>query len=141
MSNTIVSDHPFTPEEQERLRVLAGLIVPASAEYNVPGADEEPVFADILQSAVAQQAEIKAALAFAGNLDGPLEDNVPLLQTSEVVAPVVVLVMQCYYRADAVLVSLGMEPRPPYPQGYEVEQGDWSMLETVQQRGKIWRDA
>ena len=103
MSNTIVSDHPFTPEEQERLRVLAGLIVPASAEYNVPGADEEPVFADILQSAVAQQAEIKAALAFAGNLDGPLEDNVPLLQTSEVVAPVVVLVMQCYYRADAVL--------------------------------------
>ena len=141
MSNTIASDHPFTPEEQKLLRTLAGLIIPASEAYSVPGADEDPIFADILGSAVAQQKEIKAALDFAGTLDGPLEDHIETLQMSEVVAPVVVLVMQCYYRADAVLVSLGMEPRPPYPLGYEVEQGDWSMLEPVQQRGKIWRDA
>jgi len=51
------------------------------------------------------------------------------------------LVMQCYYRDDRVMESLGMEPRPPFPEGFEVEEGDWSMLEPVQRRGKIWRDA
>ncbi len=140
MQDTIASDHPLTPEEQALLRTLAGLIVPASEEFNVPGADDPTIFTDILQSAVAQQAEVKAALEYAAGLDAPLADHVETLQMSEVVAPVVALVMQCYYRADAVLVSLGMEPRPPYPEGYEVEQGDWSMLEAVQQRGKIWRD-
>ncbi len=140
MTSTIASDHPFTKNQQDLLRSLAGLIVPASEEYDVPGADEEPIFADILSSALKQEAEIKVALEFADALGGSLADNVPALQASEVFAPVVVLVMQCYYRDDRVLVSLGMEPRPPYPQGYEVEQGDWSLLEPVQQRGKIWRD-
>ncbi|MGH7054344.1 MAG: hypothetical protein ACREFK_16060 [Stellaceae bacterium] len=27
--------------------------------------------------------------------------------------------------------SLGMEPRPPYPKGFEVESGDWSLLDPV----------
>ena len=141
MSSIIASDQPFSEEDQALLRQLAGLIIPASVEYDAPGADEEPVFSDILTSAVSQQTEIRAALDFAAAIDGALEDNIPMLQMSEVFAPVVVLVMQCYYRADPVLVSLGMEPRPPYPQGFEIEEGDWSLLEPVQQRGKIWRDA
>ncbi len=140
MSATIASDHPFSQAEQQLLRTLAGLIVPASSEYDVPGADEEPIFSDILASAVKQRGEIQAALEFAAALEGTLEGNVPVLQASEIFAPVVVLVMQCYYRADRVLVSLGMEPRPPYPQGFEVEEGDWSLLERVQQRGRIWRE-
>ena len=141
MSTTIASDHPFSPQQQQLLRELAGLIVPASSVYDVPGADEEPIFGDILASAVKQRAEIHAALEFTATLEGALEDNVAVLQASEVLAPVVVLVMQCYYRADQVLVSLGMEARPPYPQGFEVEEGDWSLLERVQQRGRIWREA
>ena len=38
--------------------------------------------------------------------------------------------------------SLGLEPRPPYPQGYEVEAGDYdSLLEPVRARGRLWRQA
>ena len=44
------------------------------------------------------------------------------------------------YRDDRVLRSLGMEPRPPFPKGFEVEQGDWSLLEPVKRRGKLYRE-
>ena len=47
LSTTIASDHPFSPEEQQLLRSLAGLIVPASAEHAVPGADEEPIISNV----------------------------------------------------------------------------------------------
>jgi hypothetical protein len=35
--------------------------------------------------------------------------------------------------------SLGMEARPPFPQGYEVPEGDWSMLDPVRARGSIYK--
>src|SRR6516162_1999713 len=43
--------------------------------------------------------------------------------------------------ADRVMRSLGLEPRPPYPKGFEVEQGDWSLLDPVRARPKLYRDA
>ena len=36
--------------------------------------------------------------------------------------------MLCYYRDDRVMVSLGLEARPPFPKGHVLEQGDWSLL-------------
>jgi hypothetical protein len=39
-----------------------------------------------------------------------------------------------------VLRSLGMEPRPPFPKGHVVEQGDWSLLDAVRNRKPLWRD-
>jgi hypothetical protein len=35
--------------------------------------------------------------------------------------------------------SLGMEPRAPFPKGFEVEQGDWSLLDPVRARPKLYR--
>jgi hypothetical protein len=37
--------------------------------------------------------------------------------------------------------SLGMEPRPPFPLGFAVEDGDWSLLEAVRARPQLYRDA
>jgi hypothetical protein len=34
-----------------------------------------------------------------------------------------------------------MEPRPPFPEGFEVEEGDWSLLDPVRARPKLYRDA
>ena len=51
------------------------------------------------------------------------------------------LVTQCYYRDDRVMQSLGMELRPPMPDGYKVDQGDWSLLEQVQKRQPFHRPA
>jgi hypothetical protein len=51
------------------------------------------------------------------------------------------IVLQCYYRDDRVVRSLGMEPRPPFPKGFDVDQGDWSLLDPVRARPKLYRDA
>ena len=37
--------------------------------------------------------------------------------------------------------SLEMEARAPFPKGFEVEAGDWSLLDPVRARSPIWRDA
>ena len=49
-------------------------------------------------------------------------------------------VLQCYYRDDRVMRALGLEPRPPYPKGHVLEQGDWSRLDAVRGRPRMWRD-
>ena len=50
------------------------------------------------------------------------------------------LVIQCYYQQDDVLEAIGLEARPPFPQGYLLEEGDLTLLEPVYLRGKIYRD-
>lgn len=141
MTDTIATDNPFTPEERTILQTLAGMIIPPSSAYQVPGADDELIFADILNTARASEDEVRKALAFAQSIDKPLQRATAELQGSPQLTPIVAIVMQCYYRDDRVMESLNMEARPPFPKGYEVPQGDWSILEPVQQRGKIWRDA
>ena len=141
MTDTIATDNPFTPQERTILQTLAGMIIPPSSAYQVPGADDDLIFADILNTARANENEVRAALAFAKSIDKPLQSATVELQGSPELNPVVTIVMQCYYRDDRVMESLNMEARPPFPKGFEVPQGDWSILEPVQQRGKIWRDA
>ena len=59
MSNTIATDSLFSSEERDALYMLVGMIVPASATYGVPGADDEVIFADILDSARANEGQIR----------------------------------------------------------------------------------
>ena len=116
------------------------MIVSASTEFGVPGADDELIFADILRSAREVEAPVRAALQLAANVSVELSQASAELEGHSEMAPFVSLVMQCYYRDDRVMEALGMEARAPFPLGYEVPEGDWSMLEAVQARGKIWRD-
>jgi len=50
------------------------------------------------------------------------------------------IIVQCYYRDDRVMQSLGLEARPPFPKGFEVEQGDWSLLDPVRARPRLYRE-
>ena len=54
-------------------------------------------------------------------------------------AALVRVVLLCYYRDDRVMGSLGLEPRPPFPRGHVVEQGDWSLLDLVRKRVPMYR--
>ena len=65
----------------------------------------------------------------------------PLLWFNTGVLVLSSVILQCYYRDDRVMRSLGMEPRPPFPNGHEVEQGDWSLLDPVRKRPKLYREA
>lgn len=148
--DAIATDRPLTPNEQRALRGLAGMMIPASAEYGLPGADDDAIFGDILTTLVRSAASVREALqlldTLAGRPFGEIDasaqrDAAELFRASgsPLVQTVVTLVVQSYYRDDRVMRSLGMEPRPPFPRGFELEEGDWSLLDPVRARPKMYR--
>jgi hypothetical protein len=44
-----------------------------------------------------------------------------------------------YYQQPQVIAGIGLEARPPFPKGHELEPGDFSLLDAVRSRGPIWR--
>jgi len=147
-----MSDQTLTEAEIADLRCLAGMIIPASAKYGVPGADDDTIFSDIVNSIGRDRDDVRAALArlralAAGPfvaLDSARRGEVAAKLRAEGGAPVGVLsriVLLCYYRDDRVMVSLGLEARPPFPKGHVLEQGDWSLLDPVRARKPFWRPA
>jgi hypothetical protein len=140
----------LSAEQARDLRALAGMIIPPSAAYGVPGADDELIFKDILRSLERDHDDICRALAHLAALaGGAFADLSPERRTEVAVnfretggAPLTALVrvvLLCYYRDDRVMRSLGQEPRPPFPGGHVVEQGDWSLLEPVRARPRMYR--
>ncbi|HJO22950.1 MAG: gluconate 2-dehydrogenase subunit 3 family protein [Myxococcota bacterium] len=45
-----------------------------------------------------------------------------------------------YYRDPRVIEALGLEARPPYPEGYPLESGDLKLLDPVRARPRLFRD-
>jgi hypothetical protein len=141
----------LTPAELRDLRRLAGFMVPAAADYRVPSADDEAIFADIVRSLGRDRNAVRKALAMlremaAGDLSS-LDDAKAQAMAMTLLdrggSDMTALgraVLQCYYRDDRVLVALGLEPRPPFPKGHALKQGDWSLLDTVRRRPRMWRD-
>lgn len=151
MSAVTNPEAELTPAEARDLRRLAGFMVPASAEYDVPGADDEAVFADIVRSLARDRDPVRAALAMlreiaGGNfvdLDDAKAEAVAmtlLRHEGPMITALGRAVLQCYYRDDRVFRALGLEPRPPYPKGRALEQGDWSLIDAVRGRSRMWRD-
>src|SRR5260221_7666752 len=136
----------LTRTELRDLRRLAGFMVPASAEFGVPGADDRAIFADIVRSLGRDRDAVRAALAsvreIAGLDDATAEAAATMLvaRGSPVVTALGRAVLQCYYRDDRVLRSLGVEPQAPFPNGRVLEPGDWSLLDAVRGRPRMWRD-
>lgn len=150
----ISSDRGLSGAERELLRSFAGALIPASAEYGAPGADDEAIAADIVESATGSAGEVAPSLAALDALSRDRQgagfatlDAAGRLAVAEafrgahreLAAPLIALVAQCYYRDERVMASLGMEPRPPYPDGFELEQGDWSLLDPVRRRERLYR--
>jgi hypothetical protein len=147
----MTQDQTLTDDEQRLLRSAAGTMVPASAEFGVPGADDPAIFADILRSLGRDLGDVRNALAelrvaAAGSFDALDIDrrervvSLVLRNGSRAAAALSRAVVQCYYRDDRVVVALGLEPRPPFPLGHTLEQGDWSLLDAVRGRPRMWRD-
>ncbi len=140
-----MSDTGLTAAEIGDLRLLAGIMIPASKEFGVPGADDAGIFADILGSLGRDRGHVRTALERFADLCGagaPEQAAARLLdEAGPAVATLGRVILQCYYRDDRVIRSLGLEPRPPFPRGHILEQGDWSLLDPVRARPKLWRDA
>ena len=145
-----MKNHDLTAEQARDLRALAATIIPASGAYGVPGADDDKIFADILRSLERDRDDICRALAHLVTLSGGAFAELGPDRRMEVAAAfreaggapltaLVRVVLLCYYRDDRVMRSLGQEPRPPFPKGHVVEQGDWSLLDPVRARPPMYR--
>ena len=145
-----MTDPALTADETADLRCLAAMIIPASAKYGVPGADDAAIFADLLRSLGRDRDDIRAALGRARELaGGPLAGLAPAgrdalaqalqAEGGDKLAVLTRTVLLCYYRDDRVMLSLGLEARPPFPKGHVLEQGDWSLLDPVKARKPFWR--
>jgi hypothetical protein len=142
----------LSPAQSQDLRRIAGMMIPESDEFAVPGADDPTIFDDILRSLGRDLGDVQRALTRLAELSGGAFTELDETRQKQVAesflssgaADVAVLgrvILQCYYRDDRVIRSLGLEPRPPFPKGHTLEQGDWSLLDPVRARPKMWRDA
>jgi hypothetical protein len=145
------SEHTaLTADETRSLRCVARMMIPASSAFGVPGADDDVIFADIVSHIAQDAALVKQALQrLDASAEGTFADCNPALLARAVaslqeeggpaLAALTRVIVQCYYRDDRVMRSLGMEVRPPFPKGFEVEQGDWSLLDPVRSRAAFYR--
>ena len=146
------SDHGLTAVQRDDLRVIAGLMIPASVAYDVPGADDPAIQADILATLGRDARELRAALDHLASLAGEPLAALDADRRDAVIAQFRAtggtntatlsrVILQCYYRDDRVLRSLNLERRAPFPGGHQLEQGDWSLLDPVKARPPTWRRA
>ncbi len=152
ITTSSANDAGLTPAQRDDLRTIAGMMIPESAEYRVPGADDQRIQADIIATLGRDTARVREALDSLAQLAGkPLaaldaatrEAVVREFRASGGVAAATLarVILQCYYRDDRVLKSLNLELRPPFPLGHTLEQGDWSLLDPVKARPSMWRRA
>jgi hypothetical protein len=150
--HTTRTQSELSDAERQSLRCVVAHMIPASAEYGVPGADDDTIFADIVASLDRETDPVCQALARLDELCGRPFAAVAADQQCSVLdrfrkdnpalaAALIAATVRCYYRDDRIMRSLGMEPRPPFPKGFDVAQGDWSLLDPVRARGRVYRDA
>lgn len=140
----------LTPAQAADLCAIAGFIIPASMEFDVPGADDPRIQADIAATLGRDAPPVREALDTLARLAGaPFAALDPARREAvagelraaggAAVAALTRVVLQCYYRDDRVVRSLGLEPRAPYPKGHVLPDGDWSLLDPVRARPPSWR--
>ncbi len=149
------TDASLTPAQLETLRLVLNILVPPSADPRMPGAAEIPVLLGHIAEARTDLAAIRADLeqldraaiardgaAFASLQEARRRSLLDEMRARDpkVLHALALETVTCYYQQDRVLEGLGMEARPPYPKGYQVDPGDLSLLAPVIARGRIYRE-
>lgn len=141
-SEQAIASSSFSATERKNLAIIVEMIIPASEEHGLPGASDEKILAAIVQSAEPHRPALQEALAafdeFTQNSESGREEAFRRMFPEEA-AILQTLAAQNYYIDDRVMRSLGMEIRPPFPGGFSLHQGDWSVLDPVRRRAEFYR--
>ena len=152
MSDKIIATEKFDSQLRKTLVALLDTMIPASDEFNAPSAGTDDIVSDVVQSMSGNAPTIvsdvltwlnQQSSARFEDLDAEARWHAfTELQRIDghALRTLGGIVLQCYYRNDQVLESLGMEARSPFPLGNEVEQGDWTLLDPVKARGSFYRE-
>jgi len=129
-------------EEIGLMRRVAGLMIPQSEAFGVPGADDPLIFADLLASLGRDLPAIREALSLIKQAQQSDAAALAAMLTSmrpDLCASLVSVVTRCYYRDNRVMKSIGMAVRAPYPEGFSIEPNDLTLLDPVKARGRRYR--
>ena len=152
MNDKIITTEKLDAQLRKTLSALLDTMIPANEEFNTPSAGSDDIVNDIHQSMPQNIVDIMSETLTRLNnqsstrfeyLDAAArwQAFIELQRTdAQALRSISGIVLQCYYRNDQVLESLGMEARSPFPLGNEVEQGDWSLLDPVKARGSFYRE-
>ncbi|MED5262756.1 MAG: gluconate 2-dehydrogenase subunit 3 family protein [Myxococcota bacterium] len=141
----------------ERLQLLAGVldaIIPPGEGDDLPGAGElglgealqrkapelVPLVAEGLGALEREMANRQVA-DFGGLAESDKRSLLEDLGSEQpgFLPALLFQVYTTYYQHPRVLAALGLEARPPYPLGYELEGGDLGLLDPVRKRPPLYR--
>lgn len=149
---------PFSADQLRTLAAALDEIIPASADGRLPGAGflaGGERFASVVRlmpgldvglsvglAALDEHARKRGAGGFS-SLAGP--DRLAVLNEvaaadAGLVPSLMFVAYTTYYVEDLVIAAIGMEPRPPHPQGFAMDASDPALLEPVRARGKLYRE-
>jgi hypothetical protein len=148
----------FSPDEERALAGVLDEIIPARSDGKLPGAGELGL-ARYIEQAVQQSPDLGRAIAqglaalddLAGRRGAggfaalSSQDKLKALNEIATAQPgflpgLIFHTYAGYYQDGRVMEALGLEPRPPHPDGYEMEPCDLSLLEAVRRRPPMYRE-
>ncbi len=149
------SQPAFSATECATLDALQDLMIPASTDGRMPSARSLRLYADsagltpgdaaVFASGLAQieaRAQATHGTPFAQLAVAAVMAMVDEMraQHSEFIQLFMLLTTARYLQNPAVMPLIGLEARPPWPKGHEVAEGDWSLIEVVRARPKLYRE-
>ena len=149
-------DEALSPERTRGLEALLDTLIPPSADGALPGAGEvglamvlaeqAPELAPLIEGALTALDARAAERGAAGFADLRPEDRAELLvahaETDPTLLPGLLFrTYTSYYQQRDVILALGLEHRPPHPEGYTLEPTDPARLDGVRQRPRLYREA
>ncbi len=143
----IGSDQTFTQQERQVLAAIATATIGEDQARGLPSAGDSEVMPIVLRKAEHFAARLKPGIELlqteldplavsAAELLEQLNANSRLQRFFRIFT---IVVLQSYYQSPKVLRALNLADRPPFPQGHEVQTGDWSLLDSVKTRKPFYR--
>ena len=154
LSDLIGKERALSAVQRETLRASVDLMIPASPDGRMPAASELDLFADVGNLDEPTLAALASGLdnleataqgehgAAFGELDKAVQGLLMEAYRGRDPAFTRVFVLHTaarYYAHDRVVVALGLEARPPWPEGNQIIDGDWSLLDPVRARPPLYR--
>ena len=145
----------YSPEQRRALACVLDEVIPPSDDGRLPGAGELGLAEHLEQNVPELEPFVVQGLAALDELAGgrgaegfatlPRADRPEVLNEHAVVDPGFLpgLIFQtyvAYYMHDRVVEALGFEARPPFPKGFDLEQGDLGRLERVRSGPRMYRE-
>jgi len=145
-------------DEVRTLACVLDLLIPPSSDGRMPGAGEVGIGARIdelaqrdpgLRAVVVAGVAALDALAHASGASGfeTLAGAARLAALHEIatrepgfVPSLIFHTYAGYYQQGRVLEGLGLDPRPPFPIGHQLEPFDETLLDPVRRRAKLYRE-